>query len=184
MPIDAHFSGNGGGGIFCSIRSAVPRLDQFLSKGPRTALGKTVRDISSLTGANTVTVLRHAVLRHRRSGGAHLPRYNVLGLEGEMLARIESQSFSHPWLLAPADALPGKTVHVAFLMRAQKSLELYPRRSAPPHIAPLLSQPIVELCLSIPTWHWIADGRARAVARAALSNRPIGRASCRESGCY
>src|SRR3546814_8354441 len=49
-------------------------------------------------------------LRHRRSGGAHLPRYNVLGLEGEMLARIEAQSFSHPWLLAPADALPGKTV--------------------------------------------------------------------------
>src|SRR3546814_19059841 len=56
-------------------------------------------------------------------------------------------------------------------MRAQKSLELYPRRSAPPHIAPLLSQPIVELCLSIPTWHWIADGRDRAVARAAFSNR-------------
>src|SRR3546814_19190936 len=56
-------------------------------------------------------------------------------------------------------------------MRAQKSLELYPRRSAPPHIAPLLSQPIVELCLSIPTWHWIADGRDRAVAHAAFSNR-------------
>src|SRR3546814_7977217 len=94
MPIDAHFSGNGGDGIFCSIRSAVPLLDHFLSKGPRTALGKTVRDISSLTGANIVTVLRHAWLRHRRSGGAHLPRYNVLGLEGEMLARIEAQSRS------------------------------------------------------------------------------------------
>lgn len=86
-----------------------------------------------------------------RSGGAHLPRYNELGLEREMLARIEVQGFSHPWLSAPAEALPGKTVHVAFLMRAQNSLELYPRRSAPPHIAPLLSQPIVELCLSIPT---------------------------------
>src|SRR3546814_6267580 len=121
MPIDAHCSGNGGDGIFCSIRSAVPLLDHFLSKGPRTALGKTVRDISSLTGANIVTVLRHAWLRHRRSGGAHLPRYNVLGLEGEMLARIEAQSFSHPWLLAPADALPGKTVPVAFLMRSEEN---------------------------------------------------------------
>ncbi|MHA4836618.1 asparagine synthase-related protein [Sphingopyxis sp. MSC1_008] len=171
MPIDAHFSGNGGDGIFCSIRSAVPLLDHFLSKGQRTGLGKTVRDISSLTGADIVTVLRHAWLRHRRSGGAHLPRYNELGLEREVLARIEAQGFSHPWLSAPADALPGKTVHVAFLMRAQKSLELYPRRSAPLHIAPLLSQPIVELCLSIPTWRWIADGRDRAVARAAFSNR-------------
>ena len=171
MPIDAHFSGNGGDGIFCSIRSAVPLLDHFLSEGPRTALGKTVRNLSNLTGADIFTVLRHAWSRQRRSGGAHLPRYNELGLERERLAQIKAQGFTHPWLLQPADALPGKTVHVAFLMRAQKSLELYPRRSAPPHVAPLLSQPIVELCLSIPTWHWIADGRDRAVARAAFSNR-------------
>ena len=171
LTVDAHFSGNGGDGIFCSIRSVVPVLDRFLSEGPRPALWKTIRDISSLTGADMVTVLRHVWSRYRRSGGAHVPRYNELGLERELLARVEAQGFSHPWLLAPADALPGKTVHVAFLMRAQKSLELYPRRSAPPHVAPLLSQPIVELCLSIPTWHWIADGRDRAVARAAYSKR-------------
>ncbi|WP_037515040.1 asparagine synthase-related protein [Sphingopyxis sp. LC81] len=171
IPIDAHFSGNGGDGIFCSIRSAVPLLDRFLSEGPSIALGKTIRNISDLTGADFLSVFRHAWTRHRRSGGVHLPLYNELGLEGEVLARTEAQGFSHPWLLPPEDALPGKTVHVAFLMRAQKSLELYPRRSAPPHIAPLLSQPIVELCLSIPTWHWIADGRDRAVARAAFSNR-------------
>ena len=171
MPIDAHFSGNGGDGIFCSIRSAVPLLDHFRSERPSTAIGKTVRNISSLTGADMFTVLKHAWARHRRAGGAHVPRYSELGLERELVERIEAQGFSHPWLLPPADALPGKTVHVAFLMRAQKSIELYPRRSAPPHIAPLLSQPIVELCLSIPTWHWIADGRDRAVARAAFSNR-------------
>ncbi|KTE17802.1 asparagine synthase C-terminal domain-containing protein [Sphingopyxis sp. H115] len=171
MPIDAHFSGNGGDGIFCSIRSAVPLLDHLLSEGPRIALGKTVRDISSLTGADIVTVLRHAWSRHRRSGGAHSPRYNQLGLERELLRRIEARGFAHPWLLPPADALPGKTVHVAFLMRAQKSLELYPRRTSPPHVAPLLSQPIAELCLSIPTWHWIADGRDRAAVRTAFSNR-------------
>src|SRR3546814_773086 len=130
------------------MRSAVPLLDHFLSEGPRPALGKTVRNISSLTGADIVTVLRHAWSRYKRSGGAHAPRYNKLGLGRELLARVEAQDFSHPWLLAPTNALPGKTVHVAFLMRAQKSLELYPRRSAPPHIAPLLSQPIVELCRS------------------------------------
>lgn len=171
LAIDAHFSGNGGDGIFCSIRSAVPLLDHFLSEGPRPALSKTVRNISNLTGADIVTVLRHAWSRQKRLGGAHVPRYSEFGLERDLLARIEAQGFSHPWLSAPADALPGKTVHVAFLMRAQKSIELYPRRSAPPHIAPLLSQPIVELCLSIPTWHWIADGRDRAIARAAFSNR-------------
>src|SRR3546814_8910405 len=91
MPIDAHFSGNGGDGIFCSIRSAVPLLDHFLSEGPRPALGKTVRNISSLTGADIVTVLRHAWSRYKRSGGANAPRYNKLGLGRELLARVRSE---------------------------------------------------------------------------------------------
>src|SRR3546814_984119 len=80
--------------------------------------------------------------------------------------------------------LPGKAAHVAMLARAQKSIELYPRADAPPQIVPLLSQPVVELCLSIPTWQWVHGGRDRAVARAAfagilpdlLVERKIGRA--------
>ena len=33
----------------------------------------------------------------------------------------------------------------------------------------MLSQPIVELCLSIPSWQWVRGGRDRAVARAAFT---------------
>src|SRR3546814_5825518 len=55
------------------------------------------------------------------------------------------------------------------LARAQKSIELYLRADAPPQIVPLLSQPVVELCLSIPTWQWVHGGRGRAVARAAVA---------------
>lgn len=55
------------------------------------------------------------------------------------------------------------------LARAQKSIELYPSAMAPPQISPLLSQPILELCLSIPTWQWVRGGRDRAVARAAFA---------------
>src|SRR3546814_15687375 len=49
-------------------------------------------------------------------------------------------------------------------------IELYPRSTAAPQITPLLSQPIVELCLSIPTWQWVRGGRDRAVARAAVAD--------------
>src|SRR3546814_372940 len=37
--------------------------------------------------------------------------------------------------------------------------------------SPLLSQPIVECCLSIPTWLWCKGGRNRAVARDAFAAR-------------
>src|SRR3546814_482815 len=75
-----------------------------------------------------------------------------------------------PWRCAPRRTLPGKAAHIALLARAQKSIELYPRSTAAPQITPLLSQPIVELCLSIPTWQWVRGGRDRAVARAAVAD--------------
>ncbi len=168
LSIDAHFSGNGGDGILCSIRSAVPFLDRFLAEGPSSALSDTLRDICVLTGADKITVLRHAWRRYRRDGGRHGVQYSASGLCADVVARIETNGAMHPWLAAPDDVLPGKTVHTAYLMRTQQGVELYPRAVSPPHIAPLLSQPIVELCLSIPTWMWISGGLNRAVARKAF----------------
>lgn len=166
--IDAYFSGNGGDGVFCSMYSASPFLDRFLAEGPRPTLAATLRDVCGVTGADATTVLRHSWTRYRSDGGRHRPRHDLTGLTDDAGARIERAGPLHPWLAAPSDALPGKTSHVAFLMRAHRSLELYPRASSPPHVAPLLAQPIVELCLSIPSWFWIDGGINRAVARAAF----------------
>jgi len=39
-----------------------------------------------------------------------------------------------------------------------------------PLVNPLMSQPIVELALSIPSWHMVEGGRDRALARKAYHN--------------
>lgn len=169
--VSAFFTGNGGDGIFCSMHSAVPFLDRFLAEGPRPALAATLRHLCRLTGADAMTVLRHAWGKYRRDGGFHRLRHDFTGLAAGVAERIAQSGALHPWLAAPDDALPGKTSHIAFLMRSHRSHELYPRASRPPHIAPLLSQPIVELCLSIPTWMWIEGGIDRAIARAAFADR-------------
>lgn len=49
----------------------------------------------------------------------------------------------------------------------QRFAEGYPRKENLELISPLLAQPIVELCLSIPTWQWIEGGINRSVARSA-----------------
>lgn len=97
-----------------------------------------------------------------------MPRFDRSGLEHRLAAELEDEGATHPWLFPPPSTLPGKTVHATYLMRTHKSIELYPRASAPPHVAPLHAQPIVELCLSIPTWMWIEEGRNRALARSAF----------------
>ena len=34
----------------------------------------------------------------------------------------------------------------------------------------MLSQPVVELCLAVPSWDWVAGGQDRAVARKAFAS--------------
>lgn len=168
--IDAFFSGNGGDNIFCSLRSASPFVDRFMAQGPRPGLFDTLRDLSDLTGASGATILRHAWDRYRDRSRAPSLHRDHSGLSSAAIAGLDHPGPSHPWMEAPEGALPGKAAHVRLLARAQRSIELYPRSTHPQHVAPLLSQPIVETCLSIPTWQWIAGGRDRAVARAAFKS--------------
>ncbi|HEV7312611.1 asparagine synthase C-terminal domain-containing protein [Sphingopyxis sp.] len=167
-PVDAYFSGNGGDDIFCALRSAVPLADRLLARGLRPGLIRTARDLADLTGSGMAAVAGKAWERVRRRKAGHRVRRDLSGLGAIGRAAAMDDGDRHPWLSAPPRALPGKAAHVAMLARAQKSIELYPRSNAPPQIVPLLSQPIVELCLSIPTWYWVRGGRDRAVARAAF----------------
>ncbi|ALJ15624.1 asparagine synthase-related protein [Sphingopyxis macrogoltabida] len=167
-PVDAYFSGNGGDNIFCGLRSAVPLADRLLAKGLRPGLLQTARDLADLTGSGMAAVAGKAWERVRRRKAGHRVRRDLSGLGPAGRVAALDDGDHHPWITAPPRTLPGKAAHVAMLARAQKSIELYPRSSAPPQISPLLSQPIVELCLSIPTWYWVRGGRDRAVARTAF----------------
>lgn len=167
-PVDAYFSGNGGDNIFCGLRSAVSLADRLLANGLRPGLVQTARDLADLTGSGMAAVVTKGWERVRRREAGHRVRRDLSGLGPAGRAAALDDGDRHPWLIAPPRTLPGKAAHVAMLARAQKSIELYPRSIAPPQISPLLSQPIVELCLSIPTWYWVRGGRDRAVARAAF----------------
>lgn len=166
--IDAFFSGNGGDNVFCLMRSTAPladRLSRFSSPG---AILQTLFDIAHLTEADIGTILRLTVSRLRarrqtvRSVG-DATRLDPARLESS-LGRIEP----HPWMTSPSAMLPGKVSHTRMIARAQGNDGFHSRRAHPPSIAPLLAQPIVELCLGIPTWAWVSGGVDRSVARHAF----------------
>lgn len=169
QPISAYFSGNGGDNVFCSLSSGAPLADRWLARGPGPGSIATLRDLADLTGSGLIAVAREGWARVRRRHGGHRVRRDLSGLGSAGLAAAMIEGDTHPWLTAPSGTLPGKAAHVAMLARAQKSIELYPRAGAAPQIAPLLSQPVAELCLSIPSWDWVRGGRDRAVARAAFA---------------
>jgi len=60
-------------------------------------------------------------------------------------------------------------VHIAWLLQIQNHLEGYGREQQLMSLAPLMSQPIIEHCLQIPTWMWFRDGLNRVIARDAFA---------------
>lgn len=169
-PIDAYFTGNGGDNIFCSMGSARPVADRFIASGLSPGTVSTASDVARLGGASLPAVVRAAWSLLARGKPAAPPPANRAGLSR---AWCEAQALCPellPWAAPAGFRLPGKAMHVRLLGRAMKGHELYARSAHPPQIAPLLAQPIVDLCLAIPSWQWVEGGRDRAVARAAFAD--------------
>jgi asparagine synthase (glutamine-hydrolysing) len=166
---DAFFTGNGGDNVFGFSQSAAALADRALHEGPGAGAFATLRDICRQTGAGPLRVTRAAVRIARQPPGYRW-KPNPLFLHLDLVAGLQDIAFAHPWLEAPRWALPGKAAHIAALVRAQLTLEADRSRVAP-LINPLLSQPILEACLAIPSWQWRDGGRDRAMARAAFAGR-------------
>lgn len=170
-PIDAYFTGNGGDNIFCSMGSARPVADRFIASGLSPGTVSTAIDVARLGGASLIAVARAAWRLIGRNRQSPPPPANLAGLSRAWCEARAVGAEPLPWAAPAGFRLPGKAMHVRLLARAMKGHELYPRSSHPPQIAPLLAQPIVELCLAIPSWQWVEGGRDRAVARAAFADR-------------
>lgn len=164
---DALFTGNGGDNVFCFMQSATPIADRLRGEGPGLGAWRTFGDVCSLTGCSLWTALDRAARKLPRSAAAYRWVAEKRFLNPDALVDVEDQP-GHRWLVAPAGSLPGRAAHIAMLMRPQNYSEGFSRQASLEMVTPLLSQPVVEMCLSIPSWKWIGGGRDRAVARDAF----------------
>ena len=167
-PIDAIFTGNGGDMIFCSMHSVTPLVDLLRARAKPSALWRTAIDIADITGADIFTIFRKAIARAFKPVLHALPGGDKSFLDPELLARALDKAEPHPWLRPPAGIMPGRAAHAAMIKRSQIGHEFYPRADGPVSVAPLLSQPIMELCLRIPSWEWTRGGIDRSAVRRAF----------------
>lgn len=166
---DCFFSGVGGDNVFCNIHSASPFLDRLMREGLGRNTGRTLDDIGTLTGASHIEILLSAA--RRVFAGRPRPWFtNTLFLSGSA-CETAAHIGRHPWLEMLRGIAPGKQAHIAMLARIQGTIDGYSRANVPGLVNPLLSQPLVEFCLSVPTWEWIDGGRNRSLARQAFSDR-------------
>ena len=160
---NAFLTVTGGDNVFCYITTAAPILDAWRDRGLRKAFA-TATDVAALNDCTFWTAVRLAFAKARRGRRRPPWKREPAFLSEAAIPPLEM----HPWLNAPRHAGPGQREHVAALLRIQHFLDPEIRPSDVESVHPLLAQPLVELCLRIPSWMWARGGRNRAVARHAM----------------
>lgn len=166
---DAIVDGGGGDNVFCSLQSASPAADCLLDRqGPRAFL-QTCNEIAALTQASLWRIAIKAARRAwERSRPYRWPAAEQM-LSPEAVAAAQCSPL-HPWLSAGIPPRPGRSAQIAQLIGAQSFMEDGPHNAKSNVVSPLVSQPLIEHCLSLAPWQWIERGCNRAIARRAFSD--------------
>lgn len=159
--------GNGGDNLFCYLHSAAPIVDRLLVEGMGPGSLTTFLDICRITGCDLGTMAAATWRRLRRPPQFHAwpPDERLLANPAPPFNLAEPLS---PWLDIPTGSHGGKRDHLALIMRSQTHSHGLGAPVA--RFSPLMSQPLLELCLSIPTWVWCTGGLNRAPARRAFAD--------------
>lgn len=155
--------GNAGDNLFCFLHSAAAVVDRLRVAGAGPSTFATFVDLCRLTGCDIATMGRAVLRRLTRP-----PRSGLWPPDLRLLADgpLSEPMPLHGWFETEIGRHSGKRDHLALIMRAQNFNNDI---GSLPRFSPLVSQPLLEFCLGIPTWLWSRGGVNRALARAAFA---------------
>lgn len=171
----AMFTGAGGDSVFYQARGDLALCDFVLDRGLGRGLLAAAVDAARVSKQSIWPLLLKA-LRYR----IWSPKWDPVGMSKPFKRTIvtpavvdmakRNRSLSHPWLTPEnvAGVPPGILWHIMSLSMPPAYYGSFQWSGDLEKILPLLGQPLVELCLRIPTYHLIQGGRDRALARRAF----------------
>ena len=154
--------GAGGDNVFGALDAASPALDAVRGAGVSEGI-RTLHNIAAVHGCTFWSAARSASRRVLRGRTLHWPADRTFLLSSGTIDEPEC----HPWIASATHLPPGSADHVRMIAGIHHFLP-DPQPGDALGLHPLLAQPIVELCLRVPSWLWFTGGRDRAVARAAF----------------
>lgn len=161
--VEAMFTGRGGDGMLYQM--AHPALVRDVLRG--SSMGGRRRGLSLLARRNATTVwdlLRRGLSTKDLSAG--------LGVQAFLSdATAANAPARHPWLEEARVLDPAKQLQVLALVNGLSSFGESRRHRAGDVIDPLMSQPVVEFCLSVAAGRLAVGDNDRPFARAAFAGR-------------
>lgn len=165
---DMVFDGNGGDNLFCYLHGAAPVLDRLSCEGLGRGTLATLLDMCHVTDT-TIPQMVRALWRRSQRASTFAPWPADTSLLGVDLIRAGEPKPLHNWADQVPARHPGKAEHLRLLLATQNHLHGAGPSPAFAQFSPLLSQPLMEFCLAVPTWLWCTGGINRALARAAFA---------------
>lgn len=164
--------GFGGDQLFYQECAQWAAGDFLHRRGPRPGLLRVALDAAQMDGLSFWRVLRAAassyLLHERWSPLQEAGRMRPLLVPEAIEQARRSAGFLHPLLRHPRGAPSGKLWHAHQISQPFDFYDPLGRSGDAQRIAPLYSQPLMELCLRIPTYVLTHGGWDRAVARRAF----------------
>lgn len=170
----AVFNGAGGDQLFFEVRCTWPAADYLKLRGIDRGFLSAALDAARLGNVSIWKVLQQAVanMSFRGDPMSGAARYLTSMDTAAMDAALKiAPRFIHPCWLAAQDLPIGKFNQLGMVICPFEYYNHYLREASPERVQPLMSQPILELCLATPTYVLTHGGRGRALARQAFAHQ-------------
>lgn len=171
------FSGSGGDGVFFQARADLAVSDYLLAHGLGGELFKVAVDAAWISRTSVwpllLTALRDWLIPRRWHPLKLASRPSSSAVSRDVLRAAENDdTLIHPWLSGRSLwRVPRGTLwHVLSVAAAPAFYSSFESGAYPERTLPLMSTPLIELCLRTPTYVLIRNGLDRATARRAFAS--------------
>lgn len=164
-------SGAGGDGLFYQLRTRTYCADYLLRHGPSWGAARVAFDNARLARVSLWTCLREG-WKFAYGGASFSPEQAVRN--PYLCPDIDEPQTSwvdvHPWFEGAERLSPGKKLHLWTVLDCLNLFYPYRRSVVANTELPLVSQPIIETVLRIPSWVLSNGGRDRTLVREACED--------------
>lgn len=167
------WTGQGGDHLFMQMPFPLGPLDYATLEGFGLGLLRSISDAVHLSGWNYWRIARLLWSRDFAFAAPALGQPEPTESQfvtADAASRVAPEKLMHPWMLDASSLSIGQRVQVASLSQVLNRHRFRPHPTGTLVHHPLLSQPLLELCLRIPSFIHYRDGIDRAVERAAFAD--------------
>jgi len=161
--IQSLFTGKGGDGLFIQPMTSAVFTDLWRDRGAAAVLDPALSAVARRTERSVWTLLKSAI-------GARPVTAPRDATPVDLIAPYDP-SPPHPWLLDLDGLGPAKIHQILGVVHGQTVYGRSLKTRWVDAVHPLLSQPVVDLCLALPTYQLTLGRRDRALARRAFADR-------------